>query len=83
MKTKIKVARGGKIVERDDNKKVVTVILGSFDPKVRKNYHCYNCGRIVFNYYSELRIIIVGEMQEVSRPVDIMCSRCKIIHRLS
>ena len=72
-----------KIAERRDNKKVVTVILGNFDPDTRKDYHCHSCGRIVFNYYAETRIIIVGEMREVSRPTDIMCSRCKIIHRVA
>jgi len=80
---KIKVAKHGKIVERKDQKPVVTVILGNFNPEVQKDYHCHCCGRIVFNYYSEVRIIIVGEMREVSRPVDIMCSRCKIVHRVT
>jgi hypothetical protein len=62
--------------------RVVTLILGNFNPAVRKDIHCVNCGRIVCNYYSEVRVIIVGEMREVSRPVDIMCSRCKMIHRI-
>jgi len=82
VKDTIEVASGGKVVKRDDDKKVVTVILGSFDPSIRKDYHCHNCGRIVFNYYSEVRIIIAGEMQEVSRPVDLYCSRCKLVHRI-
>jgi len=78
----IKPSGEGRIIERHDSNPVVTVVLGIRDPTIRKDYHCHNCGRIVFNYYSELRIIVVGEMQEVSRPVDIMCSRCKIIHRV-
>ena len=83
MANKIEPTKYGKIVERPDNQKVVTVILGVFDPEIKKDWHCHNCGRIVFNYYSEVRIIVLGEMREVARPVDIMCSRCKIIHRVS
>ena len=74
-----------KIDERNDSKKVVTVILGSPEPvNQRKDLHCFNCGRIVCQYYTESRIIlIVGEMREVSRPVDIQCSRCDWIHRIA
>ena len=64
--------------------RVVTVLLGNFNPNVRKDLHCVNCGRIVCNYYSEAKILMIGEMREVSRPIDIMCSRsgCKTIHRV-
>lgn len=61
---------------------VVTIILSNTSPQVRKDLHCLNCGRIVAQYYSEARVIIIGEMREVSRPVDIMCSRCKILFRI-
>ena len=72
-----------KLAERKDDKKVVTVILGDTDPDTRKDFHCSYCGRIVFNYYSEVRIIVIGEMREVSRPTDILCSRCKVIYRVA
>lgn len=71
------------VPERKDDKNVVTVLLGSEDKGIRKNAHCFGCGRIVFNYYSDARIIIVGEMREVARPVDILCSRCKMITRVA
>ena len=74
-----------KVDERKDNKKVVTVILGQQEPtNTLKELHCLNCGRIVCQYYTESRIIvIVGETREVSRPIDIQCSRCKWIHRIA
>lgn len=74
-----------KIKSRNDDKDVVTVILGSLEPTSRqKEFHCLSCGRIVFQYYTESRIIvIVGEMREVSRPIDIQCSRCKVIYRIA
>ena len=72
-----------KLAERKDDRKVVTVILGNADPSTRKDFHCPSCGRIVFNYYSETRIIVIGEMREVYRPTDILCSRCKTIYRVA
>ena len=61
---------------------VVTVLLSNESPIKRKDMHCFNCGRIVAQYYSEVRVIIIGEMREVARPVDVMCSRCKILFRI-
>jgi hypothetical protein len=74
-----------KLKQRTDNKNVVTVILGSIEPiNQSKEFHCVSCGRIVCQYYTESRIIvIVGEMREVSRPLDIQCSRCKTIYRIA
>lgn len=66
----------------DDGKRWITVILDNGSPQIRKNLHCVNCGRIVLNYYSEARLIIVGQAREVSRPQDIMCSRCATMHRI-
>lgn len=66
----------------EDGKKWVTVILDNATPQVRKNLHCVNCGRIICNYYSEAKIIIMNQAREVSRPQDIMCSRCNTMHRI-
>lgn len=66
-----------------DDRKIVTVFLDNTSPQFRKNLHCPNCGRIVCNYYSEARIIIFGEITQVSRPHDIQCSRCKTLVRIA
>jgi hypothetical protein len=63
--------------------RMVTVLLSNTSPMVRKDMHCFNCGRIVAQYYSDVRVIIIGEMREVKRPVDVMCSRCKILYRIA
>ena len=68
---------------QDEGRKVVTVILSNVSPQERKDFHCVGCGRIVAQYYSDIRVIIIGEMREVKRPLDVMCSRCKIIYRVS
>jgi len=60
---------------------VVTVVLGS-TPKESRDMRCIDCGRIVFNYYSDVHVIIPGEMRAVSRPLDIMCSRCHLVYRI-
>jgi hypothetical protein len=65
--------------------RVITVLLGKSTPTVRKYFHCINCGKTIFHYYSENIIIIDGEMREVSRPIDIMCGQqgCKVVYRIS
>lgn len=69
---------------RTNIKHMVTVLLSNNTPEVRKDFHCIRCGRIAFNYFTDVRVIIVGEMREVKRPVDVMCSRsgCKIMYRI-
>ena len=71
-----------KVEPRQNNLNVTTVLLNNNKDTVLKNWHCGNCGRIVFNYFNEIKIIIVGEMREVARPIDIMCSRCGWIFRI-
>jgi len=62
---------------------VITVLLSNTKPQVRKDLRCLNCGRIVAQYYSDVRVIIIGEMREIKRPVDVMCSRCKVLYRIA
>ena len=63
---------------------VITVILGNSTPTIRKLFKCNSCGKTVFHYYSEIRIIIDGEMRGVARPIDIMCQQqgCKTVYRV-
>lgn len=61
---------------------MITLLLSNVSPNVKKDLHCLNCGRIVAQYYSEARVIIIGEMREIQRPIDVMCSRCKIMYRI-
>jgi len=67
---------------RDISQKIITVILSNDSPQVRKDLRCISCGRIVCQYYSEVRVIIINEVREVSRPIDIQCSRCKFLYRI-
>lgn len=76
---------------RIDARPVVTVILNNSHPTEQKDFHCTNCGKIVFSYFSDVRIILLGEVndlgyrereKEVRSPVDIFCSHCKLCHRV-
>ena len=67
---------------RSDSYQVISVILSNNSPVVKKDFHCVGCGRICLNYYHEMRVIIIGEMREMKRPLDVMCSRCKIMYRI-
>ena len=74
-----------KIIRRNDknDNKVITVLLGNDTPSERKSWRCNVCGKVVFHYYSDVRIVIEGEMREVKRPLDIMCIKeCKTIYRI-
>jgi len=69
--------------------RVISVFLSTMSPAIRKDFHCPKCGRICFNYYSDIRMIYDGEvgiqeyLRESSQPHDIMCSRCKTIYRVT
>lgn len=68
------------------DKRIITVLLGAHTPRVRKQFHCINCGKRLFDYYSEVAIILEGEMREVARPIDLMCrsnNGCKTIYRIA
>jgi len=65
------------------NVKIVTVILDNSSPATLKDLRCNTCGKIVTQYYDELRIVIFDEVREViKRPHDILCKFCKVIYRI-
>ena len=70
-----------KVAQRKGDRAVVTVILSKEGFEVCKNYHCHNCGQIVLNFFSDVRMIIDGELREVERPLDVYCKKCGLVHR--
>jgi len=84
--TPIRFQKSGKLMPlRKGMNEVVTIVLSDTTADDQLNFHCPVCGRILFNYYSPIRIIIAGEMREVSRPLDIMCAKgggCKTVFRI-
>ena len=70
-------------VREDGSMRFITVFLGRRNHKIRRNWRCVNCGRIVFQYNGDIELIYDGatEPMDVS-DTDIMCNRCKIIYRV-
>ncbi len=63
--------------------RIITLFLSNKSPGAFKVYHCGNCGRPVFHYYTEIEIVLVGEVREpVGRPIDILCRNCKTTYRI-
>jgi len=64
---------------------VVNVVLDDHGPSKEKNMYCLGCGFKLFHYYGGVKVIIMGDFnapKELSRPVDLMCFRCKMIYRI-
>lgn len=76
-----------RIVRRNPgDPRFITVFLGNDTLKERKKFHCTNCGFCVFHYYSEVRMIVEGEVRDITtRPIDVRCGRqhCKTIYRIA
>ena len=61
----------------------ITVFLTSMPSGGKRNFRCPNCGKIVFQYESEIGLIIdESEVPPMSAPVDAMCHRCKLMIRI-
>lgn len=70
-------------VREDGSKRFITVFLGRRNHKVRRNFRCPNCGRIVFQYNGDIELIYDGATEPMEKSdLDIMCNRCKIIFRV-
>jgi len=64
--------------------KTISVWLYNEDTYRKKNFRCINCGLIVFEYFSDVKILIVGGTPTIenptkvySHPLEVMCKRCK------
>lgn len=79
----------------ETNHRVISVLLREkMDPTEYEPFHCINCGKLLFHYYSEVAIVIEGEVRDVvTRPIDIMCrgsqrrrnksnTSCKTVYRI-
>jgi len=50
----------------------ISVWLDDSDDTELKRFHCIVCGKVVFEYYSSVKIIIPGE-HTIKRPKVIQC----------
>jgi uncharacterized protein with PIN domain len=60
----------------------ISVWLDESEDKTLKKFHCVICGKIVFEYYNPIRIIIPGRHYKKT-PKVIQCNGTVIIDKLS
>jgi len=75
--------------EKIEPTKMISVWLENNSEYKKKNFRCCNCGLIVFTYYSDVRILIVGGTPTIenptkvyTHPLELMCKRCKQFYRV-
>jgi len=50
-----------------------------------REMYCLGCGYKIFHYYGGVKLIVKGdfkEVKELSRPIDLMCFKCKMVYRV-
>ena len=53
----------------------VSVWLSQEKNNELKRFHCLNCGKVIFEYYNDVKVIMQGEMGEVKEsPIVIQCN---------
>jgi len=65
----------------------ISVMLGKRASFVEKPFRCFNCGAILFKYYTDVHIVFDGlisdaDAHKYGSPIDVMCRRCKIVVRI-
>jgi len=74
------------VIQNTEAKRYISVILRNDSPKVKKQFHCTYCGRIVFEFFDQLHIIFQGFIEDNDsnkineHPYEIWCSRCKTVY---
>ncbi len=67
-------------------KRYISVILRNDSPKVKKQFHCSYCGRVVFEYFDQTHIVFEGfiegnDSNKINKsPYEIWYSRCKTVY---
>ena len=70
-------------VKNDGTGESVVVFLSHMKREGKRNFRCMNCGRIIFQYNSQVNAIVDGgDAPYKSAPVDIQCHRCRILFRV-
>lgn len=61
----------------------ITVFFTPLKTGEKRNFRCLNCGKLLFQYESEIGLIIdSAEVPENKGPIDSRCPRCHLIYRL-
>lgn len=53
---------------------LITVLLSDSAERVLKDFHCSVCGKIAFQYYTNIRMVLPGSTGMVKAPKVIQCN---------
>lgn len=66
-------------VRRDEAHRRITIFLTQFPTGEKRNFRCVNCSRIIFQYESEVGLIMdSGDSPKEKAPIELLCHQCKI-----
>jgi len=61
----------------------VTFFLTSFPENQTRNFRCVNCGKLLFQYESEIVVGVDGPDKPLSKAsFEVMCHRCRVVYRI-
>lgn len=61
----------------------MTVFLTPFPVGEIRNFRCANCGKLLFQYESEVAAIVDGADKPKTKPsFEVMCHRCRVVYRV-
>lgn len=62
-------------------KPIITVILSDEYSEIKKAFRCPNCGKVAFEYFSPVRVIIPGKAEFVKAPIVIQCKGAQLVEK--
>jgi len=51
----------------------ITIMLDNRHPDVKKAMHCFVCGKVFLEYYSDIRVVLPGEGDPSEAPLVVQC----------
>jgi len=59
----------------------ITIFLTPFKTGLKRNFRCLNCGKLLFQYESDVALVVdSGEHPEGRGPINYQCSRCRLMY---
>ena len=61
----------------------LSVFLTPFPVGEIRNFRCVNCGKLLFQYESEVAAVMDSPDKPKSKPsFEVMCHRCRVVYRV-
>lgn len=70
-------------INNDGTGSYITIFLTSQKTSFKKNFRCVNCGKLIFQYDSEIGLIVDSGEHPLSKALfETICHRCNTIYRI-